>query len=72
MHQFDEWFARVCPGQPQEKKDAALLGWNAAVRAAQEVLDQAKDRLVHEREYQMAALVRDLREELAAVARTRD
>ena len=72
MHQFDEWFARVYPEQTQEKKDAALLGWNAAVHAAQEVLAQATHRLVGERQYEMAALVRDLHEELGAVTRKRD
>jgi len=73
MHQFDEWFSRVYPEHPTgEKRDTALLGWNAAVHAAQDVLDQTKDRLVGECKYEMAALVRDLREELAAIVRRRE
>jgi hypothetical protein len=73
MHSFDEWFSRIYPEpQPSGTKDTALMGWNAAVHAAQDVLKKATGRFIDEQKYELAAIARDLREELHIIIRKRD
>lgn len=70
---FDEWFARVYPApQPPGVKETAMIAWNAGVHAAAAYVDGVMQRMVHESRFELAALARDLREELkTSVARRR-
>ena len=49
-----------------------MIAWNAAVHAAQGVLNEAKDHFLNEHKYELAALARDLREAIPVVTRKRE
>ena len=65
VHPFDEWFSRVYQQpQPPGVRETAIIAWNAGVHAAAAYADQLKERLLDKRAYELAALARDIRDDL--------
>lgn len=65
IHPFDEWFSRVYQQpQPTGVREAAMIAWNAGVHAAAAYADKVKERLLAKCAYELAAVARDLREDL--------
>ena len=73
MNHFDEWFDLTYPSpQPPGTRQSALIAWNAAVRAAHESVRGVITRLVEQKQYEHAALARDIAEEVRELTRIAD